>query len=214
VQFLPRARARWLLWPSRNLDSETRCWAGFWPKRGVVWAFRFIEQAAMAIGKQIRLLKVGTQSPMRLVNGPVGVSCSRRSYDRTGKELPPQERRYWYSGRDARTFVRHPQSSVDARCTCTSACFLIWVGGMGRYGTWIGVHRPFFDAAEYGALSPKEAERRYVGRVMRQLASPLMGIPPISQFSMALRLTSQAQGQSQQCLPRQSPALIAVSCSG
>ena len=46
------------------------------------------------------------------------------------------------------------------RCTCASACALIWFGGVERMGT-VGVHRPWTRDPEFVRLSPAEASARY-----------------------------------------------------
>jgi hypothetical protein len=49
----------------------------------------------------------------------------------------------------------------SASCTCASACFLIWAGGVARSGNDIHIHRISFDKEYYGALSPNEAATKY-----------------------------------------------------
>lgn len=130
---------------------------------------------ALHIGRQIRTLKSKTNGPMRLpALGRDAVSCTRKTHDESGNMLPSNQQLHWTRN------SQHPTSLMrnDARCVCTSACFLIWAGGIQRGGDWIGVHRPYFDRAEYARLSPQEAEAAYrtmLGAVRSYLAE--MEIP-------------------------------------
>jgi len=49
----------------------------------------------------------------------------------------------------------------SANCTCASACFLIWAGGVERSGNDIHIHRISYDRDYYGALSPNDAAVKY-----------------------------------------------------
>ena len=53
-----------------------------------------------------------------------------------------------------------PKDNVN--CTCLSACAFIYLGAAERYGTYIGVHRPYFKSLDFSKLSPGEAEREYI----------------------------------------------------
>jgi len=46
-------------------------------------------------------------------------------------------------------------------CSCVSACFLIWAGGVARSGNDIHIHRIRFTDTSFGALPPTEASTRY-----------------------------------------------------
>jgi hypothetical protein len=46
-------------------------------------------------------------------------------------------------------------------CTCASACFLVFVGGVQRWGTDILVHRIKFDSSVFGSLEFPEAAKTY-----------------------------------------------------
>jgi hypothetical protein len=48
-----------------------------------------------------------------------------------------------------------------ADCNCTSACFLIWAGGIERDGWAIGVHRPSIKSTSFGNLPPQQASVLY-----------------------------------------------------
>ena len=50
----------------------------------------------------------------------------------------------------------------DVNCTCLSACAFIYLGAAERYGTYVGVHRPYFKSSEFAKLSPGEAEIEYI----------------------------------------------------
>jgi uncharacterized protein YraI len=51
------------------------------------------------------------------------------------------------------------QTTRSGSCDCQSACFLVWVAGVGRTGSYIGIHRPHFE--DFGRTSQKEAFERY-----------------------------------------------------
>jgi hypothetical protein len=46
-------------------------------------------------------------------------------------------------------------------CTCVSGCFLIWMGGVNRYGTVVGMHRPWDTSGTMGKLNYPEAGAIY-----------------------------------------------------
>jgi hypothetical protein len=130
--------------------------------------------AALHIGRQIRTLGLSTGAPVRVPHRrPNAAACVRRTFDHTGKMLPANKLRYWSHG-----FSHPPLYRRDSRCLCSSACFLIWTAGIGRYGNWIGVHRPIFDPKEYAKLSLREARRQY-GEMVRTVKAYLkeMDIP-------------------------------------
>jgi hypothetical protein len=49
----------------------------------------------------------------------------------------------------------------NAPCTCVSGCFLIWMGGLNRYGITVGMHRPWDMGKTMGKLKYKEAALVY-----------------------------------------------------
>lgn len=55
--------------------------------------------------------------------------------------------------------IRQPKSA--ANCVCYSSCFLIWIAGVDREESLLGVHRPSFDRKTYAAMSPDAAEKAY-----------------------------------------------------
>jgi hypothetical protein len=62
----------------------------------------------------------------------------------------------------ARTLVCTEAASIaPSPCTCVSACFLIYAGGVARSGNDIHIHRIRFDDNSYGNLSPVEAQAQY-----------------------------------------------------
>jgi hypothetical protein len=62
----------------------------------------------------------------------------------------------------ARALLCSNAASIDpSPCTCVSACFLIYTGGIARSGNDIHIHRIRFDDNFYGNLSPGEAEVQY-----------------------------------------------------
>jgi hypothetical protein len=106
--------------------------------------------ASINIGRQIRTLQAETESPfvkdgvrscpvdlgISPSGSPIGGTIGILSYD-------PKSR------------------SGDDRCRCESGCSLIWMGGLGRHGDFVGVHRPAFDAKFYGGLSLDAAQATY-----------------------------------------------------
>jgi hypothetical protein len=52
-------------------------------------------------------------------------------------------------------------SVASSPCTCVSACFLIWAGGVARSGNDLHIHRIKFDEEFYGNLAPQDASIRY-----------------------------------------------------
>ena len=65
-------------------------------------------------------------------------------------------------------FIKTDASVSDnEKIACASACFFIWVSGIERDvefhdgHRYLGVHRLYFDPAEYKNLSATEAEKRY-----------------------------------------------------
>lgn len=85
-----------------------------------------------AIGKRIRALKANTRAPWIAGGAP---SCERPA------SLQPV--------------------NPTATCTCDSACYLIWAGGIFREGNYVGVHRFRFDPKYYGGLSFSDAKEKY-----------------------------------------------------
>ena len=88
---------------------------------------------AIKIGRLIRKLYVMTNAPWSAAFGPGATKCSQEASG-LRKQLP---------------------------CTCASACFLIWSGGVLRYGDELHIHQISFDKDFYGSLSPAEASVKY-----------------------------------------------------
>ena len=83
---------------------------------------------AIKIGRAIRALELSTRAPMR--------------------------------GRDGRPICEDPLGSKPrdpANCTAASAAFFIHIGGIGRHGTYLAVHRPFYDPQRFRNLSQSKA---------------------------------------------------------
>lgn len=91
-------------------------------------------QEAIRIGRLIRALSLATNAPNRADYAP-----------------------------EARAMVCNEAAAIDASspCTCVSACFLIWAGGVVRSGNDIHIHRIAFDKSFYGSLSPAQAQNKY-----------------------------------------------------
>jgi len=118
---------------------------------------------ALSIGRQIRLMKAQTDSPFKGKATPGSVCI-------VGAETEIPVKFFYY---------RNEDGDGSANCTCTSACFLIWAAGVGRYGEIIGVHRPAFsDQSWFGSL-PKEQARVVYEHIIEEARAYLveMGIP-------------------------------------
>lgn len=120
--------------------------------------------AAIGIGEQVRVMRASTVAPTML-GRPRGVrACLTDIYQ------PPSMQMLQF---DTNTGRGNPN------CDCASACFLVWAAGVGRQGDVIGIHRPYFNAAEFGKLSSAEADQRYEGVIASQKQYlGKMGIPP------------------------------------
>jgi len=88
---------------------------------------------AMKIGRAMRALELSSQVPMRTRSGRA--SCEEDGFSPTPKD---------------------PQN-----CTCASAGFFIHIGGVHRGGTYLAVHRPYFDRATFASKSQAEAEKAF-----------------------------------------------------
>lgn len=120
------------------LDLITR---GYWVSMVKIYSPGGSTYTALDIGRQIRTLKASTVAPT-LFTRPAGLR---------GCYMPSGQRMDF----DTRT------GQGDRRCECASACFLIWAGGYGREGGVVGIHRPYFDAKDFAALSSEVAETQY-----------------------------------------------------
>lgn len=54
-----------------------------------------------------------------------------------------------------------PMPNDPKNCICASAGFFIHIGGINRSGTYLVVHRPYFQKGKFGELSQDEAKRRF-----------------------------------------------------
>jgi hypothetical protein len=105
---------------------------------------------AMGIGRQIKLLMVPVQAPIRPLNEPGKQTCLVDPHLQDGSTGPTAVWTYYYR-----------ENRGDSRCRCDSACFLIWAGGGKREGEGVYIHRPRFDSKEYGNLNFEQARERY-----------------------------------------------------
>jgi hypothetical protein len=118
---------------------------------------------SMSIGKQVRTLRASTKAPSRLrerAGGP--------------QELNLCQTYFRASGGSFRYNIR--TRSGDARCTCTSGCFLIWAAGVGRSGDVLGVHRMRWQDFHFESVA--QAESMYgaaIGEMSEYLRS--MDVP-------------------------------------
>jgi hypothetical protein len=88
---------------------------------------------AMRIGRAMRSLELASQVPMRNPSG-------RPVCDDTELGLRPSDPR---------------------NCTCASAGFFIHIGAIHRGGTYLAVHRPYFEKGKFGALSQADAQKAF-----------------------------------------------------
>jgi hypothetical protein len=110
----------------------------------------------MAIGKQIRILHASTVAPTRL-DRPAGVNLCMTFFATSGG-----------------SFRYNPSTgSGDPRCTCASACFLIWAAGYGREGNVLGVHRMRWE--DFNFQSTTQATDMY-NAAIREVSLYLQGM--------------------------------------
>jgi hypothetical protein len=136
---------------------------GFYPSGVRIYSPGGSVNAAMHIGRQIRELGLTTIAPRRehAADTPAPkhvVTCEALGRDRDGHFRSGESAKGWSKGLHG----RFPEYREDPRtCTCTSACFLIWAAGRQRFGTFVGLHRPYFDRAEFARLSLPDATAVY-----------------------------------------------------
>ena len=53
------------------------------------------------------------------------------------------------------------QPTDKKNCTCASACFFIHIGATHKGGTFLAVHRPYFEKGEFGNLPEAEAKKAF-----------------------------------------------------
>ena len=87
---------------------------------------------AIKIGRALRALEISSQVPMRGRDGRA--VCEESSI----------------------SSVRNPEN-----CTAASAAFFIHIGAVHRGGTYLAVHRPYFDPSRFRNLSQAEAQVAY-----------------------------------------------------
>lgn len=87
---------------------------------------------AIKIGKALRALELSSQVPQRTRDG-------RAQCDEFGGSKP-----------------RLPEN-----CTAASAAFFIHIGAVHRGGTYLAVHRPYFNPVQFKNLSQEEAQTAY-----------------------------------------------------
>jgi hypothetical protein len=86
---------------------------------------------AMKIGRAMRALELSSTVPIR---DPYGKPSCEIDYLQ----------------------LKDPQN-----CTCGSACFFIHIGAVGRYGTFLAVHRPYFNQTQFGKLTEAQARKEF-----------------------------------------------------
>jgi hypothetical protein len=90
---------------------------------------------AMKIGRAMRALELHSQVPMLDPSGHP--ECEKSNYSVT------------------------PTPNDPKNCTCASACFFIHIGGISRGGTYLAVHRPYFEKGKFGELSQADAQKAF-----------------------------------------------------
>ncbi len=88
---------------------------------------------AMKIGRAMRALELASQVPMRDSTGRP--SCEGDGFS--------------------------PQPNDPKNCTCASAGFFMHIGGIHRGGTFLAVHRPYFEKGDFGRLSQADAKKAF-----------------------------------------------------
>jgi hypothetical protein len=91
---------------------------------------------AMRIGQLIRVLQVATRGPSPYY--PPGA--------RDDTPVPQ---------------CTSPTPKSQSNCVCASSCFLLWVAGVNRRESHIGIHRPAYDRRLYASLTAEKAETVY-----------------------------------------------------
>lgn len=99
---------------------------------------------ALRIADMVRTLEVATSGPARSAFYPDGSQ---------GKNL---------------SICRSPKPRNQNNCVCYSSCFLVWISGVHRKKSLLGIHRPTYDKAYFASLSPDQAEAEY-GKVMQDM---------------------------------------------
>lgn len=104
---------------------------------------------AIKIGRALRSLELSSQVPMR--------------------------------GRDGRPICDAPLGSKPrdpSNCIAASAAFFIHIGATHRGGTYLSVHRPYYDRKKFGTLTQNEADAAYAN-LLEEARSYMseMGLP-------------------------------------
>jgi hypothetical protein len=105
---------------------------------------------AMKIGRALRALEISSRVPQR---------------DRDGRPVCEE--------------LLDSKPRLAANCTAGSAAFFIHIGGIHRGGTYLAVHRPYFDPKGFRSLSQEEA-RIALDRLLAEARKYMteMAIPP------------------------------------
>ncbi len=88
---------------------------------------------AMKIGRAMRSLELSSMVPMRDSSGRP--SCGDGGFG--------------------------PKPNDPKNCTCASAGFFIHIGGVHRGGTFLAVHRPYFEKGKFGKLLEEDAKKAF-----------------------------------------------------
>jgi hypothetical protein len=129
---------------------------------------------AMKIGRDIRKLLMETE-------GPELDFRSDKTFEYYGGDRPSCVEN------GSATFKGSRFKGTD--CYCSSACFLLYVGGIRRELSYLGIHRVYLDAGTYKDM-PLDAATAVYARIKKPLADYLdqMGVP--RRYAEIMLLTS------------------------
>jgi len=145
--------------------------------------------AAIGIGRQINTLKAITAAPI-LFNGLIDRGL-----------VPGTTVQCWHWVQVGESVMNNAPSAIHTRdayghgdksCDCESACFLIWISGLVREGTYVGIHRIRYNEVAFAKLTAAEAEQAYARAqdVTLGYLNSLKVPDSISQLMFAVRSTS------------------------
>jgi hypothetical protein len=118
---------------------------------------------AMAIGRDIRKLLLGTEGPELDFNVDQAFAYIGGDYASCTENGLPWASEYKGSHQFKRT-----------ECSCVSACFLIYAAGARRSLSYVGIHRVYLDRKTYGDMGLDDAAKAYA-RLKQPLAEYLRG---------------------------------------
>jgi hypothetical protein len=120
---------------------------------------------AVKIGGLFRKYAIEAQAPFRLS-------------DRSFMAFSPVDR-------------KTPLCAEHSQCVCASACALIWLGAIERWGS-VGLHRPHTSDTTFKAMSPTEASNAY-GRMLNIVVKYLDEMEVPKQIAETMVATGSAE---------------------